>query len=281
MRSKGSQQIYYAGHSVIVEYNQPIIEKILSAIIYPFPTSNQNKNPSILRVEYLDGPDPTYILFLEGEQIYKSKHLVDFAEMLLSKICYQLAFYSKDGVLFHAAGLGYNDKGILVPGGIGFGKSTFAAWMISQGCDYLSDEFVYFPWESHEMLSFYRPLHIKKPSRKVLDNIINYDDNNDLMMVGSHSDLIHPKLIRPNNHYYQPPVRLILFPHYKADSELEWQELTPGQTGLELMQFLINARNLPEYGFSEISRLARSTEAIKFKYSNFGQLANVLKIFLR
>lgn len=274
MRSSGSQQIHYAGHCVTVEYNHQIIGNILSKIIYSFPSSNQNKNPSILRGEYLEDPDPTYILFLEGEQIYKTKHLVDFAEMLLSKICYQLAFHSKDGMLFHAAGLGYNNHGILVPGGIGYGKSTFTAWMVAQGCNYLSDEFVYIPWKSNEMQSFYRPLHLKKPSRSVLESIIDYQSNNTLIMEGNHSDLVHPLLLKPDNHYYQPEVNLILFPKFQSQSDLIWKELSPAETGLELMQFLINARNLPEHGFGEITRVARKVKALKFTYSSFNQIKN-------
>lgn len=280
MRSGGSRQIHYAGHSVTVEYDHPVVETILNNIIYPFPSTIRDKNPSTLRVEYQENQKPTFTLSLNGAQIYKSNHQIDFAEMLLSKICYQLAFHSKDGMLFHAAGLGYNDHGILVPGGIGYGKSTFTAWMVSQGCDYLSDEFVYFAWGSRQMQSFPRPLHLKKPSRDVLSQMINYKSDENLIHVGSHSDLVHPNLFKPNNLYTQPPVQLILFPHYQANAEFEWHELSPAETGLELMQFLINARNLPEHGLSEISSLARKTKAIKFNYSAFSQIENLMINYL-
>jgi len=277
MKYLGKRIVQYAGNSVCLEYDDPAVEEILDAVIYSFSPEFKIVHSNTLLIEINKDPDPEYQLFLDGNKIYKSKNKVDFAEMLLSKVCYQLAFDSKDGMLFHAAGLGYNNKGILVPGGIGFGKSTFTAWMSARGCDYLSDEFVYFPWGMEVMHSFYRPLHLKKPSRKVLDQVIDSDVNNDLIMEGSHSDLVHPSLIRPDNRYHQPPVCLILFPHYQADCELMWQELTPGQTGFELMQFLINARNLPEHGFGEIARLARSAKAIKFTYSSFQQLENVFE----
>ena len=272
MKSEGKRIVQYAGNAVSLELDDPAAEEILDAIIYPFSSRATIDPSSFFRIEINKEPDQAFLLFLDGKRIYKSKNKIDFAEMLLSKVCYQLAFDSQDGMLFHAAGLGFDDKGILVPGGIGFGKSTFTAWMVTQGCDYFSDEFVYFPWQTDDIHSFYRPLHLKKPSREVLAQSIDYDADNDLIMVGSHSDLIHPKLIRPANRYYQPAVQLILFPHYQADCELEWQELTSGQTGLELMQYLINARNLPAHGFEEIARLARKTKAIKFTYSSFQQI---------
>ncbi len=276
MTTSGSRQIHYAGHSVTVEYDHPLIETILNNIIYPFNSTNPSNNSSIFRVEYQEDQEPTYILYLDGAQIYKAKHQIDFAEMLLSKICYQLAFHSKDGMLFHAAGLAYKGHGILVPGGIGFGKSTFTAWMVSQGCDYLSDEFVYFPWGTDQMQSFYRPLHLKKPSREVLSKMIDYESEESFLLVGSRSDLVHPSLIKTDNCYTQLPVQLILFPQYKGDAEFEWRELTAAETGLELMQFLINARNLPEHGFGEITSLARKIKAKKFNYSNFDQIKSKL-----
>ncbi len=281
MKSAGNRVIHYAGNSVALEFNDPAVEELLNSIIYPFPTSTENDLSATIRIEINHDPDPEYQLFLDGEKIYKSKNKIDFAENLLSKICYLLAFSSKEGLLFHAAGLGINHAGILVPGGIGFGKSTFCAWMVSMGCDYFSDEFVYFPWESDSMHSFYRPLHLKKPSRNVLDQIIDYDAGEELLMAGNHSDLIHPTLIKADNCYRQPPIQLALFPQYQAKSELQWQALTSGETGLELMQFLINARNLPEHGFGEIARLARKVKGIKFTYSAFEQIEYPIRELLK
>jgi hypothetical protein len=281
MKSKGKRIIQYAGNAVRLEYNDPAVEEILDSIIYPIHTSTIDKLIAHFRIEIKKDPDQEYRLFLDNSQIFKSKNNIDFAEMLLSKVCYQLAFNSQDGMLFHAAGLGHKDNGIMVPGGIGFGKSTFTAWMVSQGYDYFSDEFVYFPWETDEMHSFYRPLHLKRPSRNVLSHLIDYDTPGELLKVGSHSDLIHPNLIRTDNHYFQPPVWLILFPRYQAESALQWKELTPAETGLELMQCLINARNLLGHGFGEITRLARKIRGIKFTYSSFEQIEKSIKDILK
>ena len=272
MKLLGKRVIQYAGNAIVLEYDSPAAEELLERIIYPFPSPTKAKISATIRVEVTDSSKPSYSIFLGETRIYKSQNKVDFSEMLLSKICYHLAFNSRDGMLFHAAGLGYDSYGILVPGGIGFGKSTFTAWMVANGCDYLSDEFVYFPWESEQMQSFNRPLHLKKASRSVLDLFIDYNADEKLIQCGTHSDLVNPKHIKPDNHYQQPQVRLILFPHYKVDSEFQWKELSPAETGLELMQFLINARNLPEYGFKEIVHIAQKSKAVKFQYSTFEQI---------
>ncbi len=268
MNQEQKRVVQYAGGTVLVEFTEPEAGEILTSIIYRFSDPTDCDPTGTFKIKMLDGP--IYQLFFNGDLVFESHGKYDFTEMLLSKICYQLAYHSQDGMLFHAAGLGYHNKGILVPGGIGYGKSTFTAWMVKQlDCDYLSDEFVYFPTESSEMDAFYRPIHLKKPSRMVLKYINNMDH---MIQSGTYSDLIHPAVFRPNNQYYNPPVNLILFPRYKKGEPFEWRELSAAEAGMELMQFLINARNLPEYGFREITRLVQKTRAIKFSYSSFDQI---------
>jgi len=276
MKSIGKRVIQYAGKAVTVVFNHPAIEELLERIIYPFPAPVTQESIFTIQVELTHAPQPTYRILLDGRPVYQSTNQVDFLEILLSKICYQLAYDSKDGLLLHAGGLGYRQIGILVPGGIGFGKSTFTAWMVAKGCDYFSDEFVYFPWESNQMISFYRPLHLKKPSHQILNPYIKDQTADHLFLCGSHSDLVNPILFNSDNHYDQPPIQLILFPRYQAGGQFTWEELTPAAAGLELMQFLINARNLPEHGFGEVTRIARNVKAIKFSYSAFEQIEDIL-----
>jgi hypothetical protein len=46
------------------------------------------------------------------------------------------------------------------------------------------------------------------------------------------------------------------------------------------MQCLINARNLPDHGFPEITRLARSVPAYKMTYANFVQVEPHIDLLL-
>jgi len=50
---------------------------------------------------------------------------------------------------------------------------------------------------------------------------------------------------------------LIIFPQYLPGGDFTTRSLSKAETGLELMQCLINARNLPEHGFPEVVRLAK------------------------
>ena len=76
------------------------------------------------------------------------------------------------------------------------------------------------------------------------------------------------------------PVNLIVFPDFQEYADLELQSLTPAQAGLALMQCLVNARNLPEHGFPEITRLVRSIPAYRLTYSRFDQVGEKIEDIL-
>ena len=64
------------------------------------------------------------------------------------------------------------------------------------------------------------------------------------------------------------------------DCEFELRRLSRAQAGLELMQCLINARNLPDHGFPEVTRLARAMPAYKMTYANFAQIEpHIFRLF--
>ncbi|MCP4513786.1 MAG: hypothetical protein GY824_00965, partial [Delftia sp.] len=84
-------------------------------------------------------------LYRDEELIYAGDCQATWAELLLGETCHHLADRSRGGLLFHAAGLAWQGRGLLLPGGIGAGKSTLAAWLASRGWDYLTDELVFVP----------------------------------------------------------------------------------------------------------------------------------------
>jgi len=74
---------------------------------------------------------------------------------------------------------------------------------------------------------------------------------------------------------------LILFPHYApdAEAEMEVRPLSKAQASLRLMASLVNARNLPDHGLSEVTRLARQAPAYELRYAELDQLAGQLEPF--
>jgi hypothetical protein len=194
------------------------------------------------------------------------------AERLLGDACHELAERSQGGLLFHAAGLAWRGRGILLPGGIGAGKTTLTAWLTARGLDYLSDEMIFFARGSSRLMPFTRPLNLKVSSRPVLRPVFDVEAHASQILSNSLSDLVPATLLNPDSRPSEPGLDLILFPRYAAGAPFELRPLTGGQTGLALMECLVNARNLREYGFPEAVRLAREAPAYILRYSRFEQI---------
>lgn len=198
-------------------------------------------------------------------------------ETLLSDSCYQLAAQSRNGLLFHAAVLGWQGQGILLPGASGAGKSTLTAWLVSHGFDYLSDELAFIPWQTNSIKPLTRPINLKLPSRPILEKRFDFDANKDDMLISPYGYFIPPQRLRDHRLRSEAPLKTIIFPQYRSDSDLDCQPLSKAQAGLALIQTLINARNLPGHGFQETARLARQVPAYTLRYNNFDQIAGCIE----
>lgn len=272
MSPRFQRLVHFAANTVKIEYEDPRAGRLLDYLVRTFTSPGAEKPFVDFFIEVSADPATLYSLYQNGQKIFTSASQPDTAEMLLSRICHELAVDSRDGLLFHAAGLSWRGQGLLVPGGIGYGKSTFTTWLVARGCDYLSDELVYLPFGQRQMISFARPLHLKKPSRPVLRPWIDFDTPNEDILVGANSDLVQPEVLKADNVYSQPEAQIVLFPRYSAAGNFSWQPLSPAQTGLELLACLINARNLPDHGFLEATRLALSVRGFKLTYSRFDEV---------
>ncbi len=197
------------------------------------------------------------------------------AEALLGQVGHHLADKSDGGLLFHSGGVAWGGGGLMLPGGIGAGKSTLTAWFLNQGCTYLTDEMVFVPEGAAEFHGFTRPVTIKDPARSVVQALLPVDRVIDVWRTPG-IDLIPAVYLGASGVMAQAPIRSILFPRFQSGATLEWYPLTKAQTGLRLMECLVNARNLPDHGFAQVARLAQMAPAYSLTYGGFDQLPQLL-----
>ena len=197
------------------------------------------------------------------------------AEALLGQVGYLLADKSQGGLLFHAGGVAWGGGGMILPGGIGAGKSTLTAWFLRQGFTYLTDEMAFVPEGAAEFHGFARPLTIKSPARTAVQALLSAGETGAIWRTPG-VDLIPVSILGAPQVAAQAPIRLILFPSFKSGAALDWRPLTKAQAGLRLMECLVNARNLPDHGFAQVARLARMAPAYTLEYGSFEQLASLL-----
>jgi hypothetical protein len=170
---------------------------------------------------------------------------------------------------------------LLLPGGIGAGKTTLTAWLATRGLDYLSDEMAFVPHRSDRIQSLTRPLNLKSSSRPVLRQYLDIDRHGGQVFSHAQGDLISPSLLTSHIRSGDTPVALIVFPRYQPAGEFEWRPLSRAQAGLALMECLVNARNLPEHGFREIARLAQSAPAYRMSYASFEEIGERIEMALK
>jgi hypothetical protein len=195
-------------------------------------------------------------------------------EAVLGRLCYQLAWWSDRGLVFHAAAVCRRGRGLLLPGAIGAGKTTLAAWLAAQGCAYMSDELVCVQVGENEgetvCQAFTRPLNLRAGGlaalRAALPGVLPAGGPGEanVLLPPAHFGAVRPQSTAP--------LGAVIFPDYSPGAALSFVQLAPAAAGLGLMQCLINGRNLPQHGFPAVARLARRVGAWQLTYGSFAQL---------
>jgi hypothetical protein len=267
------RRMNFAGSILDIAYDDPLCAHLIEYLFADVPGET---NPA----KSEQAPDFRYLLEIDqsGEKFnlfngteFESQHSErgDISLQLVSQACYRLAYFSTGGLLLHAGLVSRDGLGIILPGTTGKGKSTLTAWLITRGYDYLSDELVYIPQGSTEAFGFSRPLNLKRSAGKLITDRLGLTINNPEIISNGYVNFIPPRLLGNINVPRSVELGLIIFPEYQADSGFEVGQLTKAQTGLGMMRCLINARNLPDHGFKETTRIARRFPAHSIIYDRF------------
>lgn len=259
--------ISFGGSSVSVAYGDERAAGIVDFLCRHMPISECQREPDLQTYRLEKGEKGDLFLYQGSKLLHKGSEDGFTAEILLSGICHDLADKSRGGLLFHAAVLAFENKGILLPGGIGAGKTTLALFLASKGYSYLSDELAYIEEGQNIMQALTRPLNLKEPSREVLKRDFHFQEEAGRMMASSRGDLISPDSLGPVRSQNEMPADVILFPRYGVEKSFRLEPLSKAQTVLRLSECLINARNLPDNGFPEAIRLAKTVAAYRLEYS--------------
>ena len=187
-----------------------------------------------------------------------------------------------EALALHAAALRHGDSFVLLPGRTGSGKTHLALWYRAQGFDLGTDEIVTAsPGPAGEPIlsgALGRPLILKRPVEATA-----------LLRPGetpvAQQDAACGRLIKPDAGaaWTQASIArgLIVFPRFTAGAAFSLTPLTPGMSGLRLLETCLNVRNLPRGGLPLASLLARRLPAIALEYGDTGQLEGTLDVLTR
>jgi len=283
MSSKSAKVIRFAGSAVAVEHEGERAARIVDFLFRHAGPEINHDIPADITYRLVPGEEPdNMVLYREEMLLDAGTSEADLAERLLGSVCHDLADKSRGGLLFHSAALILkNNKGLVLPGGIAAGKTTLAFWLAMKGSNYLTDEMVFVADGADAFQAFGRPLNLKEPARLALEKYFNFEQKAGQCLRASRSTLISPELLGSGASTKETPISLIVFPGYREAGDSDLKPLTKAQAGLALMECLVNARNLPDHGLSEILRLVKMVPAFQLRYSHFDQLGKHLETLLR
>ena len=229
------------------------------------------------RAEYdlvVAGTESKFTLFHEEKELYSGTCQYDLAYTLINEILHHCIVDNDKGIVIHAAAIGTENYGVLLPGTSGAGKSTFTTWLVSCGCNYLTDELVVLLDKDRRILPFTRPLSIKKGSVNVLSSFLNIDSKD--VITGSSGFMMPHRLVNDSFFANTPPLSLILFPVYTAGAVTQLTKLSSALGCARLIECYVNARNFKGHGIADLAKFTRTTPIYQLCYSSFDGLQDVL-----
>ena len=208
---------------------------------------------------------PLFSLRKGKEQLYSGDCGYDLAYTLINEILYQCIVDNSVGQAIHAAAVGSEHGGILIPGKSGSGKSTLTTWLAGHNCNYLTDELVILSGTPSRIHPFTRPLSLKTESSSAISSLVDFSRQE--VIAGSSGFMLPHRLI--NNQFIPaiPPLSLILFPEYVASSS---------SPVISAMECYVNARNMRGHGIGNLAELVRRTPIYQITYSSFDGLYEIL-----
>jgi len=217
-------------------------------------------------------------LFRDGTSLCYFPSQITLIQYLIHNIPTMLIKHCQNKLLFHAAGLAYQDRGLILCGKSGCGKSTLAAWLTASGFTYLTDELVGVELgQDRRMSGLARPFGLKKGSEFVWKHWLGEIDGQKQLRFSDGTVWLDPELLHPSCIRSTAYPHVLLFPRYVAGEPFTANALSAAEAVFGLMQHLINAQNLPNWGFSAVTRLSRQIRAYSFDYSDIEMATTWIK----
>ncbi len=129
--------------------------------------------------------------------------------------------------------------------------------------------------DTDTLIPFPRPLCIKAGSLEAIKKILP-ENKKEEILADNNGAVVPHRLLNPDFSLPTSSPSLILFPSYQQDTSLQLEKISPARASSMLMSCDVNARNLPDHGFSRIVQLARSTPAYQLTYSSFSGFKTLL-----
>ena len=200
-------------------------------------------------------PSPNHLVIRNGSVVlYDGADLVDGGLALLNTATELLAGACGDGLVFHAACIGWGDRAVLVPGGSGMGKTTLTGWLLRRGALFVSDEIVHVDTEGRAS-SFPRALVFKGANR-----------------TSTSPAFVRAHVLGAATAAGPLTIAAILCVERRDRCAFALEPLSRGEAALRLMSALVNAENLEGNALRAVADLSRRVSAFRLRYADVDRI---------
>ncbi len=182
-------------------------------------------------------------------------------------------------VITHSAVLARENKAILFPAPPGSGKSTLTAYLVYKNWRLLSDEMALIQPHSNTVYPFVRPICLKNRSIEIAKKWFAADRFSSIAPNTHKGDVIHLSPPDPSWSEHKSPAKIcgIVFPKYKAGSELKIYKLTMAEGFMEFASNAFNYGVIGATGFKTISNILEDAPVFEVEYSDLEEVKEFLE----
>ena len=143
----------------------PVAGDIFSEIPHSFVDAHSFVDEwfSIVAISIRGGKSKLYQLYQNRERIEEGFQLKRILNSMDAKIRLRISRCSKDKLFIHAGAVGWRNRGIIIPGRSGTGKTNLVAALVKSGATYYSDEYAVLDAQGF-LYPYARPLSFREGS---------------------------------------------------------------------------------------------------------------------
>lgn len=266
--------VHFAGNAVRFDVAAAPIQK---ALAFHFAHAQADGQSVVAAYQVQTGAQELYSAERDGETLFSGVNERAALWQLTQDAITQLNGTAAEALVFHAAALSYQEEAVILSGSSGSGKSSLAAWLAAEGLGYLTDEVIARPLGEQVIHGLNRAIVLKPGSAFIWKRWLADAPPEAMMRFSDDSAWIEPAFLSAAGVKPAATPRLLVFPRYAPDAGFEEKRLTTADALFRLLQNLVNARNFPDYGFAETSRLARQVTAYEITFSEIEQASAWIK----
>ncbi len=224
--------------------------------------------------------DGSYSSFCDGEMLIETDCPAYFTAWLEFRIFEELIHRESDHLLLHAGAAACRNRGVVLPGDKGCGKTTFTACLVRDGFSYLSDDTTALSLETGKLIPLPRALHIKNSgmASALFSNgtirLASYDG-----VSGRYPACYALPQARQVAKGPVEPV-CVIFPCFRPGKRTSLRPLRGSRAAVLLARQAQNLSDNMQRGFESIAGLADKTPAYSLDYGHVNQAVKCVRDLL-